>query len=409
MPKKTYFEVNEEDLKNENVITTVKFTHGRSDQVNSEKTKWQMYRRRRKNTNKLIDDRIITGEVETMKYIGKNFNCNIQTTDETCDYYIGMLDKLTGKLRVLPTELFHLHPALQGAEVLKESSTANSYREKNDELTKEFGSGKMQRLVNKRLKNQLDSDMLSSATQTATAATPIVKDEEVVNPTTTVASAVPPHNIDATTPEDVYKVDNIINPEILSGLDEMSEGMFNGVKEEMEAMERENMYANFVLKKIPTLAERQEVRRSQCQRLVYIDCLMKVYQMKYQQLRLKDPLPEEWNILVKKHILSVFFQDTVDLGRKRRTFPSAKKDLMLSHILVLCLTLNDFHLDLDHLLVDLKSLSKKRLTTHCQILGCQVKAAKVTEDGRATTTHSATLTIPLEFPENKKFKGKKLG
>jgi len=405
MPKKTYFEINQEDQ--HNISTAVQTCHGMSDE-SAAVTSWKTYTRSSKRLKTEREPRIVTAQVGDMNYIGKNFSSNLQTIDNTCNYYIGVINKESGKLRVLPAELFQLHPFIEDNSVNQTSASLQTYREKTDDLVKEFGSGKMQRALKKRQTNKLDSDMLSTATKNATENTTIVKDEEAGLSTpsvVTATSAVPPFNINAQRPEDVYKASDIISPGMVSGLDEMAESLIQCSAEETEAWAREKTYSGFVLTKLQSLSVREDVRRLQCQCLVYIDCLMKVFVMKYNQLKLKDPLPKDWNILVKKHIFSTFFVEVIDNGRKKRSLPGQRKDLMLSHILVLCLKLSNFSLSVDSLLADL-NLAKKRLTTHCQILGCTVKLVKDSSDS-SVTSHWATLSVPLKFPEQKNHKAKK--
>ncbi|XP_005100784.1 DNA-directed RNA polymerase I subunit RPA49 [Aplysia californica] len=385
------------------VVTAVKFSHGDPMRVKGRsQMTWQFYRQKKSNAQKGKEKRIVTAKVDDMTYVGKNFGASANSSADSCDYYMGVLDKTTGKMRVLPAQLFHLEPWFEESETIGESNADKSYRDKTDDLTKEFGSGRNQRAVLKRQRNKLDEEMLSVTTKSV-AETSIVQEEasgkagELI---VTETSAVPPHNKEASRPEDVYKLKDIISPEIMGPLSEQCQALFNGTKEDIEAWTREKAFPQFILNKLSTLSVREDARLLQCQCLIYLNCLMKMFVMKHQQIRLKDPLPSDWKFPIKKHILNQFTLETVENGRKRRQFPGRLKDLMLSHILVLCLKLSSFQVNLNTLLADL-NVARKRLITHSTILGCTVKSAKNPAGAMEGMSYIASLSIPLKFPELK--------
>ena len=70
-----------------------------------------------------------------------------------------------------------------------------------------------------------------------------------------------------------------------------------------------------------------------------------------------------------------------------------EKDLLIGTILVLAITLDDFHSVVDDIADDLK-MSCKELVPYLRELGCKVVKQKQSEVG----TYSVTLPLPLTFP-----------
>lgn len=73
-----------------------------------------------------------------------------------------------------------------------------------------------------------------------------------------------------------------------------------------------------------------------------------------------------------------------------------EKDLLIGTILVLALTVDDFHCVIDDVANDLK-MSCKELVPYFRELGCKVVKQRQSEEG----TYSVTLPLPLTFPNIK--------
>lgn len=341
---------------------------------------------------------ILTAQIDSMTYVGKNFGDTNRFPTDLCNYYIGVFNKNSGKVKVLPAELIQLDPWLEDKSKADEIDAGlKTFREKRDALTKEFGSGRSQRAVIKRDKNKLDDDMILNTTKTVVESSQITTEvsgsaESLVS----VISHVPPHNKDADKPDDVYKLKDIMPTQILSSLESLSEIFFKCSLSDINSWRAEKKYYLTVLDNLDKLSLREDARLLQCQCIMYLQCLITVYKMKAYEFKGKNPLPQAWPIPVKEHILKMFTLEIKEPGQKaKRCVPARMKDLLLSHIIILGLKLCQFNLPLATLLSDL-NIAQKRLSLHATSLGCTVKKTKL---NAGQESYNAILSVPLKFPE----------
>ncbi|KAK7469953.1 hypothetical protein BaRGS_00036057 [Batillaria attramentaria] len=312
--------------------------------------------------------------------------------------YVAEVDKNTGKMTMYPAELFKLHPIAE-ADLQREHLQLDSlsFREKADVLTDAFGSGKQKRALAKRQRNKLAEGAVSSAMgsviDSAVAAqqmhTPVATPQDS-------SSAIPPYNKDADSPAGVYSLFSIIGVTEMEHLKNPARDFFECTREKIAQWQEENSYFPSVLCRLRIMPVEEESRWQSACCLMYLQYMMTLYLTKYDQLRKKNPLPEDWPDAIKRFMLDRF---TLTASGKRCA-PARLKDLLLSHIIVLCLILDHFTVSLTQLLTDLK-LSTNKLLTHIRALGCKVKSETDSVDGK-TKSYTAHLTVPLTFPEPSK-------
>uniref|UniRef100_A0A0B6ZW77 DNA-directed RNA polymerase I subunit RPA49 n=2 Tax=Arion vulgaris TaxID=1028688 RepID=A0A0B6ZW77_9EUPU len=398
------FEVNS-DTKSRKAIA-VRFSNGAVNSQDQDRVIYKCYSQREaasKTPSKASSTsrHIVTAKVDGMTYIGKTFGQANRFPTENCDYYFGVHDKTTGKIQVISAELCQLEPLIdEKKNDFDADSSKRSYREKHDALSKDFGSGRSQRAVKKRIDNKLEDEMVSATTQAVIESrhTQQQAAESVAVSVMTETSAVPPHNKDALSPDDVYKLKDLVPPDVLESINFKSEVFNKHTQEDITKWRTEKLYSSFVLDKIENLSLREDARRLQSQCLMYLQYLINVFLMKAKDLGKKVPLPGDWPAPVKKYILKTFTLEVVEPGKRyQRCVPSRLKDLLLSHILVLCLKLSQFELPLLTLTNDL-NLSHKRISTHFTILGCTIKKSK---SPQGLDVYRAVLNVPLKFPEIK--------
>ncbi|CAL1538710.1 unnamed protein product [Lymnaea stagnalis] len=395
------FEVcNEEDP--EKTIKAIRFSNGTIKEKDKVHLSLKCYTQKKetmpKSRLKGKEQHILTAQIDSMTYVGKNFGDTNRFPTDLCNYYIGVFNKNSGKVKVLPAELIQLDPWVEDKPNVDEVDAGlKSFREKRDALSKEFGSGRSQRAVNKRDKNKLDDDMILTTTKTVVESSQVnIAEAESAGSLISVISHVPPHNKDAEKPDDVYKLKDIIPPEILPSLTTFSEVFFKCSLSDINIWRAEKKYYLTVLDNLDRLSIREDTRLLQCQCIMYLQCLIAVYKMKAQDFRGKSPLPQAWPIPVKEHIMNMFTLEIKEPGRKgKRCVPSRMKDLLLSHIIILCLKLCQFNLPLATLLSDLH-MAQKRLNLHVTSLGCTVKKTKI---NAGHDSYNAILSVPLKFPE----------
>ncbi|KAK0056931.1 DNA-directed RNA polymerase I subunit RPA49 [Biomphalaria pfeifferi] len=399
MPTPTF----EVDKNHENQsVKAICFSHGKLKDQEKSNLSIKCYKQANTSVSKASDVEkcIVKAEINSMTYIGKNYGDTDRFSTKTCDYHIAIFNKKSNKVKVIPAHLIQLEPWLEDKSSIDEVDTAtHSYKQKKDALTREFGSGRSQRAVNKRLKNTMDEEMIAATTKSiVTVSTETTGTTEPVESVKTEISTIPPYDIDAKTPDEVYKLQTIIPPELVPSLTKESENFFNCKQSDVNTWRTEKKYYTTVLNHLDRLSLREDVRTSQCQCLLYLQYLMETFMMKAHQLRTKTPLPKEWPSPVKDQILKVFTLEIKEPNKKpKRCVPSRMKDLLLSYIIVLSLRLSQFTLPLGSLTTDLQ-LAQKRLSIHATTLGCTIKRSKGQKGGDALI---AVLNVPLKFPEIK--------
>ncbi|KAK3761983.1 hypothetical protein RRG08_031660 [Elysia crispata] len=374
-------------------ITLVRYSNG----TTNNKLAVKSYSKEDYGQDGTFQQQILTSCVDGISYVGSNFGIKNRFPTDSCKYYMGIHDKSIGKIRVVPASLIQLEPWFQEKEEDSLAFTATTFKEKRDALQTEFGSGRSQRAVNKRLREKLDEDMVASTAETAINSSNVNHKEIAetsASPSTelkTQSEAIPPYNINAKTPDEVYLLKDIVSNEVLTCLIDVSSALTCSTKEDLAMWRKNKTYFSYILDKVEALSEIPQARLLQGQCLMYLQYLMTFYLMKSMELRGKYPLPSEWPGTVRYYLLDKFTLEVKEPGQRfRRCVPSRMKDLVLSHILVLCLKMNEFSLDISHLMTDLK-LSAKKLTTHASFLGCSSKKSK--PDG-----YTVTLKVPLTFP-----------
>lgn len=146
------------------MLSSVRFSHGSIDvKKDQSKMSWQLYKRKLASSSREKKESILAAEIDGMSYTARNFAKD--QTDDMCDYYMGVIDEETDKMRVFPADFFTMQPVIEDTDAAENKATNRDWRAKTDDLVKEFGSGRMQRAVNKRQKNKLDDEMLSTVTQ----------------------------------------------------------------------------------------------------------------------------------------------------------------------------------------------------------------------------------------------------
>ncbi|XP_025090467.1 DNA-directed RNA polymerase I subunit RPA49-like [Pomacea canaliculata] len=340
--------------------------------------------------------KIVMAESQRQTYKASNFD-NVDSKCDDTDLYLAEVNKETGEMSFYSAEVFHLMPVREESILEQSLKSSMSYQEKTDLLTESFGSGKQKKALARRqqirLKDSVIKSAISSVVDSAVAAQELSSSSSALPATT---SAIPPYNIDARTPAEVYKLDDIIGQAELQSLRNVAEVFFQCNSQIVAEWQTNNTYFSSVLSRLSNLPFNETARWESACCLMYLQFMMTLFQMKAAQMQKKDPLPADWPDLVTNLMLNRFTFKS-DTAKSRRCLPARLKDLLLSHILVLCLILDRFTTDLELLQVDLK-IGPNKLQTHVKSLGCKVK--KEASSGSFT----AILTVPLVFPEAKKSK-----
>ncbi|XP_006812459.1 DNA-directed RNA polymerase I subunit RPA49-like [Saccoglossus kowalevskii] len=338
--------------------------------------------------------RILVGETDKMDYVGYNYGLKASQSNALCKYMVGVLDKKTGKMKVYDAQYFIVRPKLDNEEDDVEEKPELSFIEKNDILTKAFGSSKKKRAVESRLNSKLEVDALGQSMETAVQQAKAQSQQITRIPGDQEAeSVIPPFDAKATKPEDVYKLQDIISDTQMESLKVLATELISSTENQKSESKHLLYISHHLYNCLPTDQLRKETMACQ---LLYLHYLVILYHTKARSLQRKSIFPDETPAFIASSLLEIFTCEAISPDSEHKTirYMSARlKDRLLSYILVLCLHIDRFNMNLDLLQKDLK-IPKKKLLVYVNSLGCKVARARTPQDPQRVT-----LPIPLTFPE----------
>ncbi|KAI0230648.1 DNA-directed RNA polymerase I subunit RPA49 [Lamellibrachia satsuma] len=384
------------------------------------------------NTKRKKKDKILVAETARMQYVGYNSGPSALRASACSKYLVGKLNKKTGKMKVYDAEMFTLKPVLAvDNDAEDEVDASMTYMEQIDRLTSAFGTSRKKRAMSSRLNNTLTDEVLRSAVGSAVTEA-LARDHKlgIVPAKNQVSSAlIPPCNKDATTSQGVYLLKDsilyhvhipfhLISPYYKDATTSQGVYLLKDIisSEEMEVLKTPvkpwlttankdislEGYPECVtshLRMLP-IDKKSRIHKACC--LMYLHYMITLFNMKFKDIVRKEPFPETLEVpdIVKKKLLSMFTLTSCNAqGKCIRSRPARLKDKLLSYALVLCLILDEFHLEYTKLRKDF-SMSQIRLNNHLRALGCHVSSQKTTaEDGSDDHKGIATLPVPVVFPE----------
>ncbi|XP_013388848.1 DNA-directed RNA polymerase I subunit RPA49 isoform X1 [Lingula anatina] len=398
--------------KNEGILAT--FANGRL-KGGTDNIRFGYYRGKDEADPKKSMKRTLVAETDTMEYIGQNLDIQAPRTGRMCKYLVGILDKDSGKMKVMDAQLFHMRPRFDKDETDapdKAEDKELSFMEKNDLLTKAFGSNKKRKAMDSRIRNQIKGEALEVAVGAAVDHTLSLPTAAQVTSVPKIVddspSGIPPFDKDASKPEDVYKLDDIISPAEMEALHHVVKPLMNATKEQIAQWKKDEVYPGYVLQHLSVLPIQEAARSKKARLLLYMSYLIKTYMLRAPDLKRKDILPQDIPETVRRALLDKYtLKATSSDGRKTvRCMPARLKDKVVSYMLVLGLIIDEFNLELTALQKDIK-MGQARIIQHSRSLGCKVTSQKATIGLQKIEQKFAVLETPLTFPDLKQRTTKK--
>ncbi|KAL8537791.1 hypothetical protein ACS0TY_012792 [Phlomoides rotata] len=322
-----------------------------------------------------------------VNFVGTNYSGEA-TTPQLCNYALGVLDKETGVLKMVPiaaNRIFRLDPKVGGLkqpekelpDASKEDTAEEKYNKRNN-LSLMYSTKKNIRRDKKReaLRETGDPGMQEDMDHKLKG---IVVKTEALEAIASAANErnIPPYNLDATAAETAYPLDRII----LKGEWDYLLDIFQLTNDGSEAPS--DAYPSFVCNRLHKLETVKDEGKKQRMAgiLSYITHLIKF----------KDRHSMDGVSSAKHHklpsILSQKFSSMFGTTKEKRV-PDEKQKLLISYVLVLSLFADDFRSDPSDIAKDLR-MNPITLRTHYEYLGC-----KFVRDNKVLV---ATLPVPLDF------------
>eukprot|EP00301_Raphidiophrys_heterophryoidea_P026095 c8921_g1_i1.p1 GENE.c8921_g1_i1~~c8921_g1_i1.p1 ORF type:complete len:425 (+),score=105.61 c8921_g1_i1:37-1275(+) len=348
--------------------------------------------------------RMLVANDSAMEWQATNFGSQ-SSKHNLCNYAIGVFDPETKQVKLYPVDsVYDMDQAVIGKRKKMEDGTTKkvnkSYMEQRNQLIEQFGASKAKRRVAAAQANIISSEAISQVSdvrstikQTAADNTDLLHQNEDRN--------LPPHNREATTPEEAYVLEDLITTELWNELDPKE--LFEAVKKPSMITEwRESKrYPDYVLEKIPVLGNiTGEDRDTKGKLLLMISMLVNLRNARKRKFGSKKALEEllPWvpPSAIDYFCLTFYSQSPTLPGFMQ---DDRLQDLLLLYVLVFALHVENFNFSSRSLQADL-GFTSTQMRKYLMALGCTVLSAKSGE-----SSVSATLSTPLTFPEMGKRKG----
>lgn len=258
------------------------------------------------------------------------------------DIFLGVYDPATGKMKLVEMSCFNLQPQVKPItttnKLLLDSVHSRTFDEKQEDVASGFGSKRAKQQVNRRKQYQTNAEQMATAMNRAISAADI-KEEEMDDATTPVsyADVLPPCNRAGGRIEDVYKLSEIVNDEILSPLNEEAKQLLNSES-------KKDIKLNMLMEELLfTIKLEDEDRRIYLTSVaLLVNYLIKFLNIKHKELKKRSDVIPGCPRQVENMILGGFTEGQW----KHRSRTKKLDDKVYCYILVLSLIVNKYNLTL---------------------------------------------------------------
>ncbi|KAI8621093.1 RNA polymerase I associated factor, A49-like protein [Chytriomyces sp. MP71] len=307
-------------------------------------------------------------------------------------YIVGVLDRNKGTIKICEAPQMRFKTIVKTRSQFKPSQLGVKNTLARNLLGETFGTIKRKQAIRATERNKVKVDSLMDAEQVIKN---VIDDSSALLPTQEdmkqeqdANRLIPPYNMEAASPADVYNINTIMSKAELDTID-VSHILEMQFKEDLEAELKKVQTSSWVNAKILEClmgkADPQRIRK-----LVYILYMMKFLTLKDYSFAKGTPLPNFVDPQITAALMEKFTVEQFNNGQIRTSFPDRMKDKLRSYILTACLILDGFRIDVGVLAQDL-NLSSVKLSTYCKLLGCTV-------DSKSGDERVAILKTPLKFP-----------
>ncbi|OXB83676.1 UNVERIFIED_CONTAM: hypothetical protein H355_015324 [Colinus virginianus] len=376
--------------------------------------------------------RILVSETERLSYVGNNFSSGVMKCNSLCRYFLGVLDKASGQMKVYNAEIFNMQPLLSDNIIPDDTRDYQnkSYREKVDLCIEAFGTSKQKRALNSRRMNAVGNDILSTAVTKAAADVIDAKGVTVLTSFLLLSKALiqdvaqddeqnlsvflPPCHEDADKPENVYKFEDkpkrrkgprviffkvhpVLSPAEYEALKGPAVAFINITAEEITKKTEEKSHCSFVLEELKILPTDEKSRDHKARCLWFLDILIKFSFLKI--IKKKHPMGPECPHIISRKLMKNFSSLTYNNGGVQNLISASLKTKIAAYVIALALHIKNFQVDLTILQNDLK-LHESRMMDIARAMRLKVSKAKGLPGLENDQSHRlGTLSLPLPVPK----------
>ncbi|KAI5087765.1 DNA-directed RNA polymerase I subunit RPA49 [Silurus meridionalis] len=344
--------------------------------------------------------RMVVAESDRLSYVGSNFGSGSLQCNNMCNYFVGVLNKTTMKMKVQRAQLFNLQPVIPGeTSANTDDNESKTYREKLDALIEAFGTTKQKRALSSRRLNEVGNDTLQKAV--ARAASNIIDQkglealqQDVADSQTLTESNffLPPCNRDAVNREDVYPFNDLLSLAEFDSLKQLGEKMLGLISE--DKLTKSGSLPETVKKILKSLPKEGEDRDREARCAWYLSYLIRLAQIKKLQKKFGE---SECPSVVFRKVQKHFTVESFDKGRVNSTVTASTVIKIASHCLALLLHIGDQQVDLTLLHRDL-AISETKMLEVAKAMGLKLSRQSIhnlEESGLQDDHRMASLELPL--------------
>ncbi|KAL2609648.1 hypothetical protein R1flu_028221 [Riccia fluitans] len=383
---------------------------------------------------------------EDVDFVGANY-VGEAAGWQPCNYLLGVFDKEKGSLKLMPLageKVFRMEPRIRGLEYGRppdeeeeeNKNTPEMQKLRRKMLTEAFGSQRSRLRAARYERGIIKEDDLADMKGSMENLFKEAADDEALFTTeqalaqanADVVRNIPPHDVNAKSPQSAYPLGKIITSEEWESMDVKDlQAAAKYTFSEVQALREEKAYPEFVLSRLKRLRVEGDKGGSdrRAHILMYMKHLLAFHGAGHHMIKkAADP----WgggggsNLTVELGIPGPIVTKFLNIFTTKGTQPGsqggAKRnkehvELQISYVLVLGLMADDYQADPYDLASELK-MTVSQLRPHYEQLGCkfeQVRGEERKAGGEADTSAKnrwkVMLPVPLKFPilRNAKAKG----
>ncbi|THD27803.1 DNA-directed RNA polymerase I subunit RPA49 [Fasciola hepatica] len=357
---------------------------------------------------------VVGVHINDVYYSNKN-----QSTLKDCNFATIVYHKRTKELMVIHKKPEFLAPCFNETE---DTPAVETKRVDRAALTQAFGSAKRQRLLKEIERN---ADQRSAITDASVITRAMhgqnrlkqeaaeMNSSESAKPVDERTRLLPPFNVNASCPQDVFPLDKLIPSRVLQALASEIDALASVSARSYQQWSKQGVYQSCVLSRLLALSTKaidvkdttttktaatDRTRIAQC--LALVSHMLALYKLSQNDIQRKQPLPDT-PLVVAKYLLNEF---TVLINRggsaflKVRLLSPLLRDRLVYHILALILHCDNFETIIDDLAVDLR-MNTDRMKRYFHFMGCRVVKNEVKVNGEQCFRLTASLVTPVRFPD----------
>ncbi|KAH8823232.1 RNA polymerase I associated factor, A49-like protein [Flagelloscypha sp. PMI_526] len=359
---------------------------------------------------------LLVAETEVAEFV-TNPEETSRASSSGCYYLLAVRKPSSSTLTVLPTPL---HPHVISPPTIKalkrghnpQEAAFQDFYQARTALGETFGSKKAQAAIRQRERNKVDTAAMEGVVEHLMdgidqAAEGLLSKDEVQE-TADAARPVPPHNVEATRPEDVYPLYNVIPSAEWKAIKTVPYFQTESYQERLALLPHQS--SNWVRMHLRMLDKQgdQKKQRDTLKMLIYVSTMMafnhktSFHSQKYTREEIQKKFPTT-SLIILDGLMSRFMEQ----GRAPSTTfqrTTSTDTLLQTYMFALCLRVDRWSTDTSYLAHDL-SLPLAKVNDLFKTLGCTMRLpserdkTKMDLSTKDAANKRAVLVIPVQFPK----------